>query len=499
MPDQARTLAERYALETRIASGGMASVWRARDNVLARTVAVKILHPSLAKDASFVERFRIEALAAARLSHPNIVAIYDTGSDGEDPSHFIVMEYCGQGTLGALIASEGPLEHDRVRTIGATICEALDYAHRHEVVHRDIKPGNVLISDHNALKVTDFGIAKAAFASGDITTTGSMIGTVTYISPEQANGDEPDARSDLYSLGVTLYEALVGRPPFQAETEVATALQHLHDPPPAPRSIRAGVPKDLEAVILKALSKDPAARFETAQEMRAALGGNVKDTGSTRVIHAAPPSAVRTASQREPSPTGPREFVSTEGKRLLSVVALVIAAVVAAVLIGTSLDNGPESPTRNESNGDAGRSGATVKIAAVEDFDPQGGDGEHPEDVPAAHDGDTTTAWTTSNYSAALNLIKDGVGLRFDLGEVTDVSEIEIVFDKPGYSVEIRVSDEAGSSADDYEVAARTDSSGAEETFSVGDSGRYWIVWITGFPGGAGGRGAISEVRFVGG
>ncbi|MFP5297691.1 MAG: protein kinase domain-containing protein [Actinomycetota bacterium] len=500
MPDPQATLAERYVLESRIASGGMATVWRARDDVLARPVAVKLLHPSLAEDGSFVERFRVEALAAARLSHPNIVAIYDTGTEEHPeskPAHFIVMEYCGGGTLRELIEREGPLDADRVRAIGSTICDALGYAHRNGVIHRDIKPANVLISDHNALKVTDFGIAKAAFATGDITTTGVIVGTVTYISPEQANGDEPDARSDLYALGITLYEALVGRPPFQAETEVATALKHIHDAPSPPRSLRAGVPRDLEQVILKSLSKDPDDRFTSAEEMKTALAGG--RSASTQVIRTPPPKEANAARTDAPT-TGPMEFVSTEGKRLLSVISLVIAAIVAAIVVASLVGEGPSLPGDSEDDGGRGTDRpAAMKIEAASDFDPEGGDGEHPTDVPRAYDGDRATAWTTSSYSDALSLIKDGVGLRFDLGRSVEVGEVEVVFDRAGYSVELLASDQAGSSASDYDVVAETSSSGPVETFEAGTKARYWVVWITGFPGGGGGRGAIAEVRFVGG
>lgn len=501
MSDQSTTLAERYVLEERIAAGGMASVWRARDSVLARPVAVKILHPHLAQDASFVERFRIEALAAARLSHPNVVAIYDTGNEnstGDGASHFIVMEHCGGGTIGELLAREGALDPERVASIGSTICEALAYAHRHEVIHRDVKPANVLVSDHGALKVTDFGIAKAAFASKDITTTGSIIGTVTYISPEQANGIEPDARSDIYALGVVLYELAVGKPPFREESDVATALKHIHEMPPAPRTQRAGIPRDLDAVVMKALAKDPSDRFQSADEMRAALGGGSFSAGSTQVLR-----TPRTPSATEKRPTAAQPGGSSlggEAKRFIPVLLLIVGAIVAAVLIA-SLMGSDEEPSNGAGGSTDNPGGApVVKIVAADDFDPGGSPPEeHTEDVPAAHDGNKGSFWTTETYNSPITALKDGVGLLFDLGESTSIAEVEITFDKAGYAFEVRAGDSEEPDQNAYETVASIDSSGATETVEVdGTEGRYWLIWITGLPGGGGGQGAIGEVRFLG-
>lgn len=504
MASEGATLIERYVLESKIASGGMASVWRARDEVLARTVAVKILHPHLAEDETFVERFRVEALAAARLAHPNIVAIYDTGSEssGADIQHFIVMEHCGGGTLDALNPPGGLSDPQQVAGIGSTICDALFYAHTQGVVHRDIKPANVLISEHHNLKVTDFGIAKAAFTKTDITTTGSIIGTVTYISPEQANGDEPDARSDLYSLGVLLYELLAGRPPFREETDVATALKHLHEKPPSPRSIRAGIPRDLEAVIMKSLAKDPGARFQTAQEMKEALGNGHAAGTHTRVIET-PAPRTSPSIDRPVTDTGPRAFISEEGRRMLPILVLVIGAIVAAIVIASALTQEDESTDRGSGNGNGGGSAATeIQISAAEDFDPPAnrGDGvEHPDDVAAAFDGDEGTGWTTEGYDDPIELQKDGVGLVFDLGESVEVTEVEAVFDTGGYSLELRAADEKGGSAGDFEVIEEISSSDSTQVFDAGGTkARYWLVWITSLPGDGGGRGVISEVRFLG-
>lgn len=501
MADGNTTLADRYVLEDRIASGGMAAVWRARDDVLARPVAVKVLHEHLAQDSSFVERFRIEALAAARLAHPNIVAIYDTGHD--DDQHFIVMEHCAGGTLSDLLKEDGPLAPERVASLGATICDALAYAHRNGVIHRDIKPANVLVSEHGVLKVTDFGIAKAAFSKKDLTTTGTIIGTVTYISPEQANGEEPDARSDIYALGIVLFELASGRPPFDAESDVATALKHVNEEPPSPRSLRAGIPRSLEEIILKALAKDPADRYQSAEEMRSALRSR-DSGGSTQVIRRPAPKKRTAAPAAAGAGGGPSKkpsasFMRNEGKRMLPLVLLILGAIVAAVLVGTLLTQDDDETPAAGNNGNGNSSGSSViKIANADDFDPGGGGEEHAEDVPKAYDGDPQTAWGTENYNAAITQLKDGVGLLFDLGSAQDVGSVEILFDGSGYNFELRAGDDSGSDQNAFDVIEEVSSSDGRVKLDVGASHRYWLVWITGLPGGGGGRGAIAEVRFLG-
>ena len=478
-------LSERYALDEVIATGGMATVYRARDEVLARTVAVKILDPRLADDQSFLERFRREALAAARLTHPNIVSIYDTGTEEKDDGarHFIVMEFCGGGTLADLLAAEAPLQPDRLAAIGAAICDALAYAHRNEVIHRDVKPANVLLADDGAVKVSDFGIAKAAFTGKDVTTSGALLGTVTYISPEQAQGEEPDERSDIYSLGVVLYELATGRPPFSADSPLATAMLHVKEPPPPPRTIRGGIPRDLEEVILSALAKDPAERPATADELRARLTKRAA-SGATAVI----PHA------RAPSPTArPREDASWVVR-----VVLLIIAVVGIALAATWLLSAEESPFQDDRSGGGREQGTTLDVVEVRDFDPEGGDGEHPLQVDLTIDGNDTTAWETETYDDGFaGVDKSGVGLLFDLGESVEISTVELVTDTPGMIVELRSSDEPGTTETSFELVDGTESATETTTFEVDSSGQYWLVWITELPTGSG-VAAISEVRFFG-
>ncbi len=264
-----RIFSERYELNHLIARGGMAEVYRAHDRLLDRPVALKVLFPELSVDRSFVERFRREAQAAANLSHPNIVPVFDWGED--TGTYFIVMEFIDGRPLSAILKTAGPLSADRTADIGAHVAAALGYAHKHGVIHRDVKPGNVLITDEGQVKVTDFGIARAINTEESLTQTGAVMGTATYFSPEQAEGVGVDARSDIYSLGVVLFEMATGRPPFLGDTPVAVASKHVRDHPPAPRELNPAIPPTFEAIILKAMAKNPEHRYATAEDLRADL------------------------------------------------------------------------------------------------------------------------------------------------------------------------------------------------------------------------------------
>ncbi|HHY47339.1 MAG TPA: Stk1 family PASTA domain-containing Ser/Thr kinase [Firmicutes bacterium] len=263
-----QVLGGRYTILEKLGEGGMAEVYKARCSVLNRIVAVKVLRPQFAGDEDFVERFRREGQAAASLSHPNVVSIYDVGQDGD--KHYIVMEYVRGLTLKEIIRREGALDPGIAAWIAREICYALEHAHRNNIVHRDIKPHNILVTHDGIVKVADFGIARAA-STKTITETGTVIGTVSYFSPEQARGAPVSFQSDIYSLGVVLYEMLSGRVPFRGESPIAIAIQHIQEVPAPVRAIRPEVPEGLERVVMKSLEKDPARRFKTAGDMARAL------------------------------------------------------------------------------------------------------------------------------------------------------------------------------------------------------------------------------------
>ena len=301
--------ADRYRLERKLGSGGMADVWLAEDQELGRHVAVKILHERYANDEQFVERFRREATHAAGLSHPNIVSIYDRGV--ADGSYYIVMEYIEGRTLKELIVTRGPCPVPVAISYTRQILAALRYAHKNGIIHRDIKPHNVLVDREGRVKVADFGIARAG--ASEMTEAGSIVGTAQYLSPEQARGAPVDESSDLYSTGIVLYELLTGTVPFTGETPVEIAMKHLSQTPEAPSARRPEIPHDLDLVVLRALAKEPAERYRTAAELDRDLElvargdpvGAETETAATMVLAGAG-ALDATAATRVAAPAGRR-------------------------------------------------------------------------------------------------------------------------------------------------------------------------------------------------
>ena len=293
------TLGSRYELIEIIGEGGMSTVYKARDRILDRIVAVKILKDEFSKDKGFVEKFKTEALSAASISHPNIVNIYDVGQ--ENDVHYIVMEYVDGKTLKDIIRKQAPLPINQAIDIAIMVCDGVHHAHEKGIVHRDIKPHNILITEQGMVKVADFGIARAVSA-GTITYGNNIVGSVHYFSPEQAKGEVINRTTDIYSIGCILFEMVTGKVPFDAESPITVALRHIHDEPPSPRLINPEVPLALEAIIFRAMEKLPARRFQTAQDMRNALL-NVHNSKAT-AISPGPEKDVDKVKKRKIKPMG---------------------------------------------------------------------------------------------------------------------------------------------------------------------------------------------------
>jgi len=360
MTQVADVLANRYTIERPIARGGMADVFLARDQQLDRRVAVKVLFAEFARDPSFVERFRREAQNAAMLNHANIVSVYDYGQD--HGSYFIVMEYVEGQSLRDILRGQGALAPMQAARIGSEIAAALDFAHRHGVVHRDIKPGNVLLTPQGEVKVTDFGIAaNPTDAASGLTATGAVIGTATYFSPEQAQGYQVDGRTDVYALGVVLYEMVTGRPPFTAESPVAVAMKHVREQPIEPGRLVHDLPPDLERIVLTALSKDIGTRYQTAADVRSDLmrfGRGRPLEGAATTLAAA--SAAAEAATIATPPGGPDDdemWDQEQPRRWGPIIATLIGL---ALLIGVIV-----YALFFLQNGDSGNSAERVEVPNV--------------------------------------------------------------------------------------------------------------------------------------
>src|SRR5688500_7685478 len=359
-----QVLGERYEIGGVLGRGGMAEVHRGRDLRLGREVAVKVLRQDLARDPSFQVRFRREAQAAASLNHPAIVAVYDTGEDrtsaGATP--YIVMEYVEGETLRDVLRREGVLPPERAMTLAADICAALDFSHRNGIVHRDVKPGNVMITPQGTVKVMDFGIARAVSDSAaTMTSTAAVIGTAQYLSPEQARGESVDARSDVYSLGCLLYELVTGAPPFTGDSPVSVAYQHVREDPRLPSSINPRIPAELDAILLKAMSKNPANRYQSAADMRSdllrALAGQrveatpvMGDAEKTAII-GAPPGGYGGAGYgyRDDEDWGDEDEEARRRKRrIIAIVSvlgvLLLGGVITAAILLNSRPEAPAAP-----------------------------------------------------------------------------------------------------------------------------------------------------------
>jgi hypothetical protein len=468
----------RYELKRVVGSGGMSTVHCAFDTLLERNVALKILHDQYGEDEEYVERFRREARAVAQLSHPNIVTVIDRGE--EDGKQFIVFELVEGENLKELVERGGPLPVRRVLDLGLEVGRALAFAHAQGLVHRDVKPQNVLLNDDGRAKVTDFGIVRSLDAVGQ-TETGTVLGTSHYIAPEQARGERIDAQTDVYSFGVVLYELLTGEVPYPGDNFLSVAMKHVNDPIPSVLDARPDAPIRLASLIDRSLAKLPADRPASMDEVVAELEAvlqelDAKQGGEGTMIMKRPAPAPRPRRQRA---RAPRERSRALWPLLLG--ALLLAAVVGGLLLVSRED---------DTAGGADAGAQPVELTGVASYDPQGDDGEeHPELVAAATDGDPASYWTTSTYESFSDT-KDGVGLVLDAGEARELSRLSLTTDTPGFTAEVRAGDSAAGPFETVVGPGKTVAGKAAWDLD-GAEHRYYAIWITALDG----RAHVNEVE----
>ena len=458
-------IAGRYELEELVGTGGMSSVYRAFDRLLERRVALKILHDYHGADDETIERFRREARAVAQLSHPGIVTVIDRGEDGE--RQYIVFELVEGENLKRVVEREGALPVRRALELAVEIGRALAFAHANGLVHRDVKPQNVLLDGEGRPKVTDFGIARSLDVDG-VTRTGTVLGTSNYIAPEQASGQPVDALTDVYSLGVVLFELLTGKVPFEGENFVTVALQHVNEEPPRVIDVRHDVPLRVSNAVERALAKDRRDRFPTMDAFVAALQtclaeiGPGADADATRILPAVPhPSPERRGPSRG---RGRRRSRLPIALLLAGVVLLALAAVGIVGALNASDDGGDPAERR----------GSPVALRGIGAYDPQGGDGEHDDEAPNATDGDPSTYWPTETYRT---FAKDGVGVLLDARRSTELSAVTVTSDTPGFRAEIQ---SGPSRAGPFQRVSPSRVVRGRTTFPInGSEARYYVVWIT--------------------
>ncbi|MGH2955357.1 MAG: protein kinase domain-containing protein [Solirubrobacterales bacterium] len=421
-------LSSRYRLEQKLGSGGMSTVYLARDETLERWVAAKVLHREISDQPDQIERFRREARAVAQVSHPNVVAVIDAGEDGGRP--YIVFEYVEGVTLKQRIDEAGRLPLDEATAYAIEVGRGLAAAHARMLVHRDVKPQNVLIDPDGRAKVTDFGIARSLESDG-LTATGRVLGTTDYVSPEQAMGREVDARSDIYALGVVLWEMLVGEPPFKAETLVGVAMKHVNEEMPDVQRRRREVSSALAAVVERATEKDPKKRYPEMGAMLADLEGALEvEVARAGTSHGEATTVLDSVPERRLTPR----------RASIAGILLVLAGTAAALLIAGL--TGDEDRRGGGVSGDATGEEIALNESGTTDFDPNGTGtpGELPDLVRLATDGDPTgTAWATEHYddSPDVAALKGGVGIYVEAEEPVAPEAMEVRTEVGGWAAEV--------------------------------------------------------------
>jgi serine/threonine protein kinase len=473
-------IAGRYELLELIGRGGMSSVWKAHDRLLDRTVAIKVLHEQFTQDDEYVERFRREARSVAQLSHPNIVTVIDRGEEGG--RQYIVFEHIEGENLKEVIERTGPLPVRDALLLALQMARALGFAHDRGLIHRDVKPQNVLLNEDGQAKMTDFGIARSVDVEG-VTITGTVLGTSEYIAPEQARGQRVDALTDVYSLGVVLYELLTGGVPFQGESFVAVALRHVNEPAPSVLERRPDCPPRVGMAIERAMAKRPETRFQSMDELVAELEACLAELD--------PISEEATMISRRPI-TRPMRRREARRRRKRMGILWPIAALGAILAVAALAAIGAMALRDGDGDGSAAATNPPIRLAGIGAYDPQGGDGEHDDEAPEATDGNESTSWPSSTYRSNLSGFKEGVGLVLDARREVELETLTLTSAAPGFTAEIRTG--ASASGPFETVVSASQVVSERTTFELNDAkARYFLVWITEIL--AGTHAEINEVR----
>jgi serine/threonine-protein kinase len=469
----------RFRLEEQVGSGGMSSVYRAFDPTLERHVAIKLMHRDISNDADQLERFRREARAVAQLNHPHVVTVIDAGED--DGAPFIVFEYVEGETLKDRIRRLGRLPVAEAVAYAVEIGRALECAHEHMLVHRDVKPQNVLIDPDGRAKVTDFGIARSLEAQG-LTATGRVLGTTDYVSPEQALGHEVTAQSDIYSLGIVLYEMLTGETPFQADTQVAVAMKHVREPLPDVQRRRPEISAALAAAVERSTAKETKNPNATVSEMvhdleevlaiEAARSGHATGEATT-VLRSLSDDTADFAPQRLRHP-----------RRTLFVSAAVLAILAATIAIyATRTEKGPgKTPIPHT------RGLSEVKLTGAHDYDPEGDGDERSDKVGFAIDPLPTTDWTTETYQGGFAANdKSGVGLYVTADKPVAARQMDVESGTQGYKAAVYAANDVPEDIGGWTKLSETVTAGTGQTFRLRPNAtryRNYLLWISELPEG---------------